>query len=161
MNDKEYVNNTCNKCLNKYNENDLCNIVGKINGTYGCPNENCVEINDFIRNRDGYIGIVKKILLPDEKMESTYFVCDTTMASAHLEEIKRSSKDILDLIESGDVLEIEEDDIICYIGIKENTTTLSYSDIKESIRNKEAKLLRILTHEQFEENSFDAGDYYD
>lgn len=155
MNDKEYVNNTCNKCLNKYNENDLCNIVEKINGTYGCPNENCVEINDFIRNRDGYIGIVKKILLPDEKMESTYFVCDTTMASAHLEEIKRSSKDILDLIEPGDVLEIEEDGIICYIGIKKDTTTLSYSDIKESIRNKEVKLLRILTHEQFNENSFE------
>ena len=43
MNDKEYVNNTCNKCLNKYNENDLCNIVEKINGTYGCPNENCIK----------------------------------------------------------------------------------------------------------------------
>lgn len=83
------------------------------------------------------------------------------MASAHLEEIKRSSKDILDLIELGDVLEIEEDGIICYIGIKKDTATLSYSDIKESIRNKEVKLLRILTHEQFEENSFDAGDYYE
>ena len=145
----------------KYNEKDLCNIVEKINGTYGCPNENCVEINDFIRNRGGYIGIVKKILLPDEKMETAYFVCDTTMASAYLNEIKRNSKDILELIEPGDVLEIEEDDIICYIGIKKDTTTLSYSDIKESIRNKEVKLLRILTHEQFEENSFDAGDYYE
>ena len=60
MNDKEYVNNTCNKCLNKYNENDLCNIVEKINGTYGCPNENCIKINGFIRKKSGYIGIVKK-----------------------------------------------------------------------------------------------------
>lgn len=155
MNDKEYVNNTCNKCLNKYNEKDLCNIVEKINGTYGCPNENCVEINDFIRNKGGYIGIVKKILLPDEKMESTYFVCDTTMASAYLEEIKKHSKDILDLIEPGDVLEIEEESDIFCIGIKKDTTTFSYSDIKQSIRNKEVKLLRILTHEQFEENSFE------
>lgn len=155
MNDKEFMKNNCNRCVNKSNENDLCNIVEKINGTYGCPNEDCININDYIRNEDGYIGIVKKILLPDEKMKSTYFVCDTTMASAHLEEIKRSSKDILDLIEPGDVLEIEEDDIICYIGIKKDTATLSYSDIKETIRNKEVKLLRILTHEQFKENSFE------
>lgn len=154
MNDKEFMKNNCNRCVNKSNENDLCNIVEKINGTYGCPNENCVEINDFIRNKGGYIGIVKKILLPDEKMETTYFVCDTTMASAYLEEIKKHSTDILDLIEPGDVLEIEEDGDIFYIGIKKDTTTFSYSDIKESIRNKEVKLLRILTHEQFEENSF-------
>lgn len=53
MNDKEYVNNTCNKCLNKYNENDLCNIVGKINGTYGCY---CC--NRYISKR---IEIVSKI----------------------------------------------------------------------------------------------------
>lgn len=155
MNDRAFLEMNCNRCINKTNEKDLCNIVKKINGTYGCSNENCVEINDFIRNRGGYIGMVKKILLPDEKMETTYFVCDTTMASAYLDEIKRSSKDILDLIEPGDVLEIEEDGIICYIGIKKDTTTLSYFDIKESIRNKDVKLLRILTHEQFEENSFE------
>lgn len=154
MNDKEFMKNNCNRCVNKSNENDLCNIVEKINGTYGCPNEDCININDYIRNEDGDIGIVKKILLPDEKMESTYFVCDTTMASAYLEEIKKHSKDVLDLIEPGDVLEIEEDGDIFYIGIKKESITFSYSDIKESIRNKEVKLLRILTHEQFEENSF-------
>ena len=76
------------------------------------------------------------------------------MASAYLEEIKKHSKDVLDLIEPGDVLEIEEDGDIFYIGIKKKSITFSYSDIKESIRNKEVKLLRILTHEQFEENSF-------
>lgn len=90
MNDKEFMKNNCNRCIKKSNENDLCNIVEKINGTYGCPNEDCIEINDYIRNEDGNIGIVKKILLPDEKMESTYFVCDTTMASAYLEEIKKT-----------------------------------------------------------------------
>ena len=73
----------------------------------------------------------------------------------YLEEIKKHSTDILDLIEPGDVLEIEEDGDIFYIGIKKDTTTFSYSDIKENIRNKEVKLLRILTHEQFEENSFE------
>ena len=155
MNDKEYVNNTCNKCLNKYNENDLCNIVEKINGTYGCPNENCIKINGFIRNKSGYIGIVKKILLPDEKMESTYFVCDTTMASAYLEEIKKYSSDLLDLIEPGDVLKIKEGNFIGYIGMEKDTDTLTYSEIKEGVKNKELKILKILTHEQFEENSFE------
>lgn len=123
----------------------------------GCPG--CyydeIEVGEWIRNKDGYIDKVKKIINPDEYMEEKYYCCESTMASAYLEEIKKHSTDILDLIEPGDVLEIEEDGDIFYIGIKKDTTTFSYSDIKESIKNKEVKLLRILTQEQFEENSFE------
>lgn len=60
MNDRTFIEMNCNRCVNKTNENDLCNIVEKINGTYGCPNEDCININDYIRNEDGDIGIVKK-----------------------------------------------------------------------------------------------------
>lgn len=123
-------------------------------GCTGCYYDE-IEIGEYIRNCNGYIDKVKKIIKKDEYMHSDYYSCDTTMASAYLEEIKKHSTDILDLIETGDVLEIEEDGDIFYIGIKKDTTTFSYSDIKESIKNKEVKLLRILTHEQFEENSFE------
>lgn len=36
MNDRAFLEMNCNRCMNKKNENDLCNIVEKINGTYGC-----------------------------------------------------------------------------------------------------------------------------
>lgn len=88
-------------------------------------------------------------------MESTYFVCDTTMASAYLEEIKKYSSDLLDLIEPGGVLKIKEGNFIGYIGMEKDTDTLTYSEIKEGMKNKELKILKILTHEQFEENSFE------
>lgn len=114
-----------------------------------------IKVGDYVRTKEGHIGIVEKIILPDGKIESTYFVCDTTMASAYIEEIKKHSTDILDLTEQGDVLEIEQDGGIFYVGIKKDINIINYSYIKESIKNKEIKILRILTHEQFEENSFE------
>lgn len=39
MNEKEYVNNVCKKCLNRYNNKDLCDIRKKIDGNYECQNE--------------------------------------------------------------------------------------------------------------------------
>lgn len=39
MNEKEYVNNVCKKCLNRYNNKDLCDIRKKIDENYECQNE--------------------------------------------------------------------------------------------------------------------------
>ena len=39
MNDKEYIKKVCSKCANRYNENDLCNIVRTMDGNYRCSNE--------------------------------------------------------------------------------------------------------------------------
>lgn len=102
MEEKEFVNNSCSKCLNRNNNKDLCKIVKKINNEYGCANENIIEIEEYIRNEDGYIGIVRKIIPPDEKMESTYFVADTTMASCYLEEIVMHGRRKIDVIKDGD-----------------------------------------------------------
>ena len=59
----------------------------------------------------------------------------------------------MDLITVGDVLKIKEDDLIGYIGLEEDE--LTYSEIKEGVKNKELIILKILTREQFEENSFE------
>lgn len=49
MKEKEYVEKICNKCKNKNNEIDLCNIYKIINGDYRCPNEDIEEaINEDI-----------------------------------------------------------------------------------------------------------------
>ena len=152
MDDKEYVKNTCSKCLNKYNDKDLCNIVKTIDGKFKCCNEDLGQPGEFIRTEKGYIFPIDK---NKDLLKLAFFL------DASIGKIKKHNRDLLDLIEQGDVLEIEEDGDIFYIGIKKDITTFSYSDIKESIRKKEVKLLRILTHEQFEENSFDGGYYYD
>lgn len=72
--------------------------------------------------------------------------------------ITKHSKNIVDLIEVGDILELQEDDVIFYIGIKKDMTTLSYSDIKEKIKSGEVKLLSILTKEQIEAHCYKVGE---
>lgn len=122
----------------------------------GCPG--CyydeIEIGEHIRNKEGYIGKVKKIIQPDEYIKEKYYCCETTMASSHRSQIIDHKKDAVDLIEVGDILKIKEDNDICYIGLEKDTTTINYADIKESIKNGECELLSILTKEQFNDNCF-------
>ena len=63
-------------------------------------------------------------------------------------------KNILDLIEVGDILKLKEDNDICYIGLEKDATTINYTELKESIKNGECELLEILTKEQFNSNCF-------
>jgi hypothetical protein len=43
MDDKEYVEKVCSRCLNRDNDKDLCNIRRTINGDYKCENEEVVK----------------------------------------------------------------------------------------------------------------------
>ena len=47
----------------------------------GCPG--CyydeIEVGEWIRNKDGYIDKVKKIINPDEYMEEKYYCCESTI----------------------------------------------------------------------------------
>lgn len=63
--------------------------------------------------------------------------------------VAKHSENILDLIEIGDILEIEEDGIKGCMGWDKETTTLSYKDMIEDIKKGEVKLLGIVTHQQF------------
>ena len=56
MNDKEYIKKVCSKCANRYNENDLCNIVRTMDENYRCSNEKIKKENKF----DRYWGNSKK-----------------------------------------------------------------------------------------------------
>jgi len=50
VNAKEYVEKVCNHCLNKANNEDLCQIVRRINGEYWCSNEKMQnELEDKVR----------------------------------------------------------------------------------------------------------------
>ena len=50
MNNKEYSKKVCSKCANRYNENDLCNIVRTMDGNYRCSNEEIKKENKLEEN---------------------------------------------------------------------------------------------------------------
>lgn len=60
-----------------------------------------MEVGEYIRSTDGYIGKVIEIRKSKRECD-TYYVTDKTMASGYYEHIKAHSKNIIDLIEVGD-----------------------------------------------------------
>ena len=75
------------------------------------------------------------------------------------EDIIKASFDVIDLMEVKDIIEIDvtdEDNYSHILGINfiriENERDLS--NIKDMILNESAKLMQILTHEQFEKSSY-------
>lgn len=128
------------KCTGK--EWDTCRVEKM--GCTGCYYDE-IEVDEYIRTEKGYILKVdnqKKVLKGIKFLDVQYG------------KVTNHSKDILELIKVGDVLKIKEDEEVCYIGLEKDTITVSYSDIKESIKNGECELLAILTKEQFKSNCF-------
>lgn len=125
-----------------------------------------IKIGEFVRTKDGRIGKIlepkpeyfdKKLINITKEISANVFIdYGEIIEYCKITEIKKHSTNILDVIEPEDVLEVEIEKVgdIVYIGIKKDTTEFSYSNIKKSIRNKEVKLLRILTHEQYEKNCY-------
>lgn len=68
-----------------------------------------IEVGDWIRSKDGFIGKVQKISY-DNMEKSNYYICekDNVMASNYLENIAKHSKNIIDLIEVGDYVNGKE-----------------------------------------------------
>ena len=62
-----------------------------------------IEVGEWIRSKDGFIGKVQKINY-DNMEKSNYYICekDNVMASNYLENIAKHSKQLIDLIEVGD-----------------------------------------------------------
>ena len=137
------------KCTGK--EWDTCRVEKM--GCHGCYYDE-IEIGEHIRNKEGYIGKVNKIIQTDEYIKEKYYCCETTMASSHRSQIIDHKKEVIDLVRVGDILKIKEGNDICYIGLEKDTITFNYAEIKKSIKNGECELLEILTKEQFAENSY-------
>lgn len=62
-----------------------------------------IEVGEWIRSKDGFIGKVQKINY-DNMEKSNYYICekDNVMASNYLENIAKHSKQLIDLIEKDD-----------------------------------------------------------
>lgn len=106
-----------------------------------------IEVGEWIRSKDGFIGKVQKINY-DNMEKSNYYICekDNVMASNYLENIVKHSKNIIDLVEVGDIVHIKDvlHEDITYIWSEDYLKAL-----KEDIQNG-IKLVSIVTHEQFE-----------
>lgn len=104
-----------------------------------------IEVGDWIRSKDGFIGRVRRITY-DDMEKSNYYICekDNVMASNYLENIAKHSKNIIDLVEVGDyvngkeVIEVREQEGKIYL----MTGYVPQTYIKEDIKS-------IVTHEQF------------
>ena len=113
-----------------------------------------IEIGDWIRSKDGFIGKVRRITY-DNMEKSNYYICekDNVMASNYLENIAKHSKNIIDLIEVGDYVNGKKVKQIAMFEGFPDYPKLIFTDKKylipgETIENKDIKT--IVTHEQFE-----------
>lgn len=105
-----------------------------------------IEVGEYVRV-NGIMGKVEQI------GNSLFWLEDGSSYSLTDKKIKHS-KNIMDLIEVGDILKIKEGNDIFYIGLEKNTTTIKYADFKDSIENGECELLAILTKEQYNANCY-------
>ncbi len=116
--------------------------------------EDKIEIGEYVRTKKGYIGKIIDIKKHEGMKDEYYLDC---MKVVSKENIVKHSKNITDLIETMDILKIREDNSIAYLGLEKDEITLSYQDIINEIKNGKIELLEILTHEQFENNSYKVG----
>lgn len=112
-----------------------------------------IEIGEFIRTKKGLIAKVlayqEFTTFDDKGTAVTFHSFDTDKGSVADVEVAKHDKDILKLIEYGDVLKIEEDGEIAYIGLAGDSTKIcSYAEIKEAVSSNEVKLLAVITKEQ-------------
>ena len=114
-----------------------------------------IEVGDYIKTIYHNIEKVEKMI-----QEDGWVYVITNKSGYELEclkniVVKKTSKDILDLIENEDILKVKtKDNEIIYVGVDENTIDLDYEEIKEELKSKKYQLLGILSHKQFEQNCY-------
>lgn len=117
-----------------------------------------IEVNEYVRTKNGIID--KAIIEYNGKCNNSN--CSEKHISCKYnyyneKDIVNHSKQLIDLIENKDILKVKVGEYILFIGIDENTSDIKYKNLIEDIKNRECQLLEILTHEQFEQNSYKVG----
>lgn len=124
-----------------------------------------IEVGEYVRTKDGFIRKVGEIDRCQECNEKIYISVDIIDGlhferSWHLKEIVSHSKNIIDLLEIGDIVkvyvfaDISDDDseaIETYYRIE---SKYEITELKESVKMNYSKILSILTKEQYEQNSY-------
>lgn len=120
-----------------------------------------IEVNEYMRTKDGIID--KAIIEYNGKCDNSN--CSEKHISCKYnyyneKDIVKHSKQLIDLVEPKDLVcfknklpnSLENEKMI--IHIFDNDTL---EEVKQAIKREEIELLEILTHEQFEQNSYKVG----
>lgn len=120
-----------------------------------------IEVGEYVRTENGYITKICECLGKDigYKNMQHYDVDNFIHYRGFIiykEDIKAHSKNIIDLIEVGDIVEIQNklDGAKTIFDLNKYTIDI----YKEQIKNESIKILSILTHEQYEQNCYKVGD---
>ena len=123
-----------------------------------------IEVNEYVRTPIG-IFIISHINIDfDDNDKNKCLLCQNEkVLFLSIETIKslKHSKQLIDLIEIGDILKIkiseewvEKQDTIKFIVVGQ---TYTITEIKECLENGLFKIIQILTKEQFEANCYKVG----
>lgn len=150
MGNKEFVKSVCNRCLNRYNEKDLCNIVQVIDGSFKCSNQDLGQVGEFIRTDNGFIFQIDK----QKRNLDIYFFGD-----AILGKIKKHSMNVKDIVENMDIIEYKLNNFNhTYIG-----TVKEFFDPRSNQKKihvdgyslEQIQISRVLSHETFNDKCFE------
>lgn len=114
-----------------------------------------IEVNEYVRTKN---GIIDKVINSNFYM-SIYVECEKGL---HLiENIVKHSKQLIDLVEVGDILKIkiseewvEKQDTIKFVVVGQ---TYTITEIKECLENGLFKIIQILTKEIYMANYYKVG----
>lgn len=102
-----------------------------------------IEVGDYVRSKNGSIGKVTKI-------EDDKYLYENKELITFIGNVVKHSKNIIDLIEEGDLLFINDFAYYNFIHIYDETMLEA---LKEDVRNG-VKIKQILTHEQYMQNCY-------
>lgn len=123
--------------------------------------------NMYVRTKDGIIAKVDYIdddtIFFDKELYKTYGDSINFLEKGNLERIVKASYDIIDILEVGDTITIDVIDknnypTIIGINFARIDNILELASIKDMLKNGSAKLLTIITHEQFEQMAYKVED---
>lgn len=115
-----------------------------------------IEVGEYVRTKTGEIHKIKTVETRYIEFEDGFGV------PVELKEyIKKHSKNIIDLIEVTDIIKYRINNISTTLETKgyiEGIVDISDKEMLQRIKNdKNYEILEILTHEQFEQNSYEVG----
>ena len=106
-----------------------------------------IRVRDYVRTHNGEIF---QIVGMKQNKDLTMYITNQYGQYSEIvlkEDMKKCSKDIMDLVEDGDILKIKESNSIHYLSWNKETD-ISLKELKEELNNKEFELLAIITKEQ-------------
>ena len=114
-----------------------------------------IEVNEYVRTKGGNID---KVINANFYM-SIYVECENGLYL--IENIVNHSKQLIDLIEVGDIIKIkiseewvEKQDTIKFVVVGQ---TYTITEIKNCLEDGLFEIIQILTHEQFDANCYKVG----